>query len=280
MKRNTLLFVASAGLLFVGSVLWLVSATPVDSVPEPKPRAATAPTKRAPRAAQAKPVEPSPPPPAVEAAPVVEGPVAATPRAVLRFRIEGLDAAIPAADSTVVIVREKDDGRPVDDAVTCSANGGTATTFDVDVTPLLPENAGGMRLGVSLERAGYLPFTGSASIWLGRHASKQPEVGFVNVRLRPAGWARGVVQDERFARVGNAFVGSFVRDGNRWRRIDQVRADARGEYRVRLVPGAANLVVADADGRAPASVQATGVAREESTLSPFTLSPGTSPATE
>jgi hypothetical protein len=129
-------------------------------------------------------------------------------------------------------------------------------------------------VGVVLERDGYLPFVGRATMWLDRRSPKTTDVGVVDVKLRPAGWAKGLVQDERFARVGNAFVGSFVRDGNYWRRVDEVRADAKGEFRIRLLPGAANLVVAAADGLAPASAQSTGVARAETTLAPFTLPPG------
>jgi hypothetical protein len=274
-KRTTLLFVAVVAiLLVVGGVLLSVADAPVEGEPESKPRAAKSPTKRPPRPAPPKVVEPSPPPSPVETPPVADGHTASTPRAVLRFILDGLDPAIPPSDSTVEISLEADAGRPADDAVTCEANGGTAATFDVDVSPLLPEDATGTRLAVTLERAGYLPFVGRASIWLGRRGPKGPETGVVQVRLRPAGWARGVVQDERFAPVGNAFVGSFVREQNAWRRVDEVRADARGEYRVRLLPGAANLVVADADGKSPASIQATGVARDTTTLAPFTLRPG------
>lgn len=276
MNRTAILFAAIVAVLVVGVVVWTIASSPTAPRPAPRPAAAPARTPRPPHVAP-QPPKPDPPEPEAAPTPAVAQPAVSPPRAVVRFVLTGLDSAIPAADSNVEIVREAADGRPADDSPTCSSNGGNGATFEVDVTPLLPGTSNsGTRLGVALDRDGYMPFTGHASIWSGRRASKSPETTVLQVQLKPAGWAKGIVQDERFARVAGAVVGAFIRDGNYWRRVDDVRADARGEFRIRLLPGAANLVVADADGLTPASVQSTGVARGETTLTPFTLQPGLS----
>jgi hypothetical protein len=274
-KRTALLFVALVALLVVGAAIWTIAA-PTTETPRAAPTDARAPAPaKTPRPHVAPEPPPKPEPPAPEPATPAVPPPASPPRALVRFMLEGLDSAIPAADSNVDIVREGQDGRAAEDSPVCSANGGSGATFEVDVTPLLPANANnGMRLGVSLDRDGYMPFTGHANVWLQRRSSKSPEATILQVQLKPAGWARGVVQDERFARVADAIVGSFVKDGNYWRRVDESHADARGEFRIRLLPGAANLVVAVSGSLAPTSVTSTGVARAETTLTPFTLQPG------
>jgi len=275
-KRTALLFVALVALLVVGAAIWTIAAPTTET-----PRAASTDARASAPAKSPRPQHPAPQPPPKSDAPEPDAatpavaPPVSPPRALVRFVLEGLDSAIPAADSNVDIVREGQDGRAAEDSPVCSANGGSGATFEVDVTPLLPGKPfDGMRLGVSLDRDGYLPFTGHANVWLQRRSSKSPETTVLQVQLKPAGWARGIVQDERFARVADAVVGSFVKDGNFWRRVDDSRADARGEFRIRLLPGAANLVVADSGSLAPTSVQSTGVARAETTLTPFTLQPG------
>src|SRR6185503_10559383 len=49
-----------------------------------------------------------------------------------------------------------------------------------------------------------------AAVWASTRVAKEPQITLLRVKMRPAGWAKGVVQDDRYARVAGADVGAFT----------------------------------------------------------------------
>ncbi len=283
MNRNTILYVALVLVLVAGPVLWIVfdDTRGARSAPTAPPRPSAVPDVRTrsgvsgPRGARA--IEPgatSTPP--IDAAPAPLPPVGTPvpPHMILRVTLAGLDDAVPQADAFVQLERGSESRRRSNGPPAIEWNAGPAARFDLDATPLVPDDATQASFVLTVDREGYLPCVESETVWTGRRRPTEPWIADVSVTLRVAGFVVGTVQDERFARVGGADVGAFVRGTRGWVSVDSTVTDAQGEFRLRLVPGEANLVLVAGDGFEPACSQSTGVARAETRISPITLRPG------
>lgn len=275
MNRNTLLFAALVLLLLAGPVVWLTWSDPAaprrPAPPAAKGRGTESTGQRHPRGSRAAEAEPAAEPPADrKPAPAAAAPAepAPPPLVVLHCRLEGLDADVPPANTVVVV-----ELAGVSRGPSVRFDGGAADHFDVDVSPLLPEDKTSADLAITAERHGYLTATESVSVWA-RRDRQGTETRAVVLHMHVAGWVSGIVQDDRFERVAGADVGAWVPFKEDWIPVDRTSTDDDGVFRLRLRPDEMNLVVVAAPARKPASAQLTGVARAESELAPFTLQPG------
>jgi carboxypeptidase family protein len=274
-------------LLLAGPVLWLLFA-PGELPPLPVLKSPLRETARAPTAPARRRVPEDKPPPAPVMPPTPPSKVAAPPpqpeppqrrpqpTAVLSVVLEGLVVEVAAADTHVEVTTQrdgrsrsaasKDDLQPGLDVRRLAVNAGKGASFELDVAELLGDDRR-REATVWIDRAGYLPVQSTVRI-------DRAEGGLLRVRLIPAGFAVGRVEDDERRPLAGAEVSVFVARGEEWEFVDSVETDEQGAYRVRLVRGATNRVVGAADGLLPWYQDLTGLAQGDSPLPVFVLRRG------